>query len=450
MRIASRSLPTSSTALTEVTPKTRRTIRMRSAGVLRLDVEVAVVGAQSAGHSVREELVEDVAAEGPLELSADRGDLSASSPYRTRSWAPTEESLCWTARFRLAPTHVDDGGPGSSGPSDPWQRVLGALVPVLEERLRSAGATVEPGWVESQLDLTGGSDWDIALPLHRPAKSAGANAEELARRLAPEFPATLGVRAVVALGSYLNFSLDAGWFADETLSIVRARGARFGHWDSASPPACVEHTSANPTGPFHVGRVRNGIIGDTLARVLRAAGAPVTTQYYVDDVGRQAAMVTWIWSKPVEQWPPEIRASLDETGGRVDPQERADLRYGRPYPLVSTYLKSHPEAAAEVAELSRRLEAGDAPPLHKELAEATLAGMIALPRADRRSPSTRSCGSRASCATGASRGSSAGSRPLPTRCGRRTGRSRSTQPPTAFRRRRPGSWSPARTRRAST
>jgi arginyl-tRNA synthetase len=268
------------------------------------------------------------------------------------------------------------GGPGTTGPTDPWQRVLDSLVPALEARLRALGASTEPGWVENQLDLAGGAQWDIALALHRPAKSAGTSAEALAQRLLDGFPATAGIRSVASLGAYLNFELDPGWFAEETLSMVRARGRRFGHWDVASPSACVEHTSANPTGPFHVGRVRNGIIGDTLARILRAAGAPVTTQYYVDDVGRQAAMVTWIWSKPVEQWPGEVRASLDETGGQVDPNERADLRYGRPYPAVSTYLKTHPEAAAEVAELSRRLEAGDAPPLHRELAEATLAGML--------------------------------------------------------------------------
>jgi arginyl-tRNA synthetase len=268
------------------------------------------------------------------------------------------------------------GGPGSSGPSDPWQPILDALLPVLAERLKAAGASVEPGWIESQLDIAGGEEWDIALALHRPAQSAARSAEELARALSDGFPATLGVRAVAPLGGYLNFSLDAGWFAEETLRIVRARGARFGHGDRPGPAACVEHTSANPTGPFHVGRVRNGIIGDTLARVLRAAGAPVTTQYYVDDVGRQAAMVTWIWSKPVSEWPPEIRASLDEVGGRVDPTERADQRYGRPYPSVSTYLKTHPEAAAEVSELSRRLEAGEAPPLHRELSEAVLGGML--------------------------------------------------------------------------
>jgi arginyl-tRNA synthetase len=268
------------------------------------------------------------------------------------------------------------GGPERPGSPDPWQPVLDGLVPAVTDRLRAAGASVDPDWVEGQLDLAGGAQWDIALALHRPAKSAGVEAEALARRLSEGLPLTPGIRSAVPLGAYLNFTLDGPWFAERTIGLVAERGARYGHWDGPQPAVCVEHTSANPTGPFHVGRVRNGIIGDTLARVLRAAGASVTTQYYVDDVGRQAAMVTWIWSKPVEAWPPEILASLDEVGGRVDPAERADLRYGRPYPFVSTYLKTHPEAAAEVSELSRQLESGRAPPQHRQIAQATLGAML--------------------------------------------------------------------------
>jgi arginyl-tRNA synthetase len=49
----------------------------------------------------------------------------------------------------------------------------------------------------------------------------------------------------------------------------------------------VEHTSANPTGPLHIGRVRNSIIGDTISRILSKYGYDVTTEYYVNDIGTQ-------------------------------------------------------------------------------------------------------------------------------------------------------------------
>lgn len=49
----------------------------------------------------------------------------------------------------------------------------------------------------------------------------------------------------------------------------------------------VEHTSANPTGPLHVGRARNSIIGDTIYRILKKYGYDVRAEYYVNDIGTQ-------------------------------------------------------------------------------------------------------------------------------------------------------------------
>jgi arginyl-tRNA synthetase len=258
---------------------------------------------------------------------------------------------------------------------DPWAGPCEALIPELERALAAAGASVAPGWVAGQLALNDGPDGDLALPLHRPAASVPLPPDELARRLAPAVAIAPPVLSAHAVGGYLDFRVDPAWLCEATLDRIRERGERFGWSEGGSEAVCVEHTSANPTGPLHVGRIRNSILGDTFARVLRAAGRPVTTQYYVDDIGRQAAMITWIWSKPPAQWPQEIAASLDGAAAD-DPMERADRRYGRPYPAVSAYLKTHPDAAQEVAALSESLESGTAPPQHRAMAQATLEGML--------------------------------------------------------------------------
>ncbi|MCI4317692.1 MAG: arginine--tRNA ligase [Thermoplasmata archaeon] len=260
---------------------------------------------------------------------------------------------------------------------DPWEPFLTPLIAELSARLTERGVSVSPEALRNQLDLVISPQSDVALALHRAAKSLDAPADLLARSLAEGFPPIEGLGAIRPVGPYLNFSADNGWLTRTTISLVDARKELYGSRPTMAPPVCVEHTSANPTGPFHIGRVRNGIIGDTLARVLAAAGHPVITQYYVDDVGRQAAMITWIWSKPFDQWPAEIRETIPpgKDGLAVDP--RPDLHYGRPYPAVSAYLKSHPEARDEVAELARRLEAGTSPPEHRQFAEAILGGMVA-------------------------------------------------------------------------
>lgn len=52
-------------------------------------------------------------------------------------------------------------------------------------------------------------------------------------------------------------------------------------------PVLLEYCSANPTGPLHFGHVRGVVLGDTLSRILRHLGVPVTREYYINDVGRQ-------------------------------------------------------------------------------------------------------------------------------------------------------------------
>ncbi|HTT46345.1 MAG TPA: arginine--tRNA ligase [Thermoplasmata archaeon] len=256
---------------------------------------------------------------------------------------------------------------------DPWGPFLETIVDGMVHATESCGVPLSADTILAQLNQEGGPEGEVAFPCHRAAQSADRPPPELATALAAAFPTFPLIQGVSAKGAYLNFRVDPTSLAQRTLDLVLSRGNRFGHSEPAGPPVVVEHTSANPTGPFHIGRVRNGIIGDTLARVLRASGSPVTTQYYVDDMGRQAAMITWIWSKPRAQWPEPIRAAVE---GQERSGEKPDLHRGRPYPAVSSYLKEHDDARAEVAQIVQDLESGAPPPQHRELAHAILDGML--------------------------------------------------------------------------
>lgn len=263
--------------------------------------------------------------------------------------------------------------PSSSPATDPWQPIVAGITARLVDRLSAAGATADRDSVTAQLDLEGGPGWELALPLHRWAKERKIPPPELAGQIAADFPTVDGVARVFAAGAYVNFAADRPFLTRRTLDLVFARGGLYGHGDPSSLRACVEHTSANPTGPLHVGRIRNAIIGDTLARVLRGAGGPVRTQYYVDDLGRQAAMISWIWAKPRSEWPHEVKASLQ---GVDEANEKVDRLLGRPYPAVNEYLKAHPDADAEVQSLAHALESGRAPPYHRATIDRMLGGMV--------------------------------------------------------------------------
>ncbi len=92
-------------------------------------------------------------------------------------------------------------------------------------------------------------------------------------------------------GPYINFFVSR-IFLNETILRVLLDREDFGNLDYMGK-VILEHTSANPDGPLHIGHIRNSVIGDTLARILKRAGYDVETQYYINDMGRQIAVVVW-------------------------------------------------------------------------------------------------------------------------------------------------------------
>lgn len=91
----------------------------------------------------------------------------------------------------------------------------------------------------------------------------------------------------IAGPGFLNFFLDAGWFAD-VLREVASSGDSYGKSSfGAGKKVLVEFVSANPTGPMHIGNARGGAIGDGIASVMEWAGYTVSREFYVNDAGNQ-------------------------------------------------------------------------------------------------------------------------------------------------------------------
>ena len=170
-----------------------------------------------------------------------------------------------------------------------------------------------------------------------------------------------------AEGGYVNFVPEPGAFAVHVLASVSEMGESYGRSPPASQRILLEHTSTNPTGPLHVGRARNPIFGDALARILRMAGHPVTREYLVNDVGRQ--MVVQYWGTkhlaPEDVGPPDV--------------DKPDYRYIKYYTKANAVFEADPRAREEVAALIQRFERGDVA-LTKEIravAEDVLRGILA-------------------------------------------------------------------------
>ncbi|MDD1661274.1 MAG: arginine--tRNA ligase [Methanomicrobiales archaeon] len=192
----------------------------------------------------------------------------------------------------------------------------------------------------------------IAFPLARkerkaPAQIAAGLAKDLGAR-----PDLAGIR-VHATGPYLNFVFGEGYLRD---SIEGALKSGYGNLPAREGRVVIEHTSANPNGPLHVGHIRNTIIGDCLTRAFRKAGYRVETHYYVNDMGRQIAIVVWA----VDRY------------GEGDKGEKGDDWIAKAYIAANRDLEGNTGAGAEIDRLMQRVEAGDPEVARKFQAAVTI------------------------------------------------------------------------------
>ncbi len=120
------------------------------------------------------------------------------------------------------------------------------------------------------------------------ARASGMKPRDLATRIQANLPSASFVeRTEIAGPGFINFFL-----AKEALTGLVGEILEHGDGFGKSAPGSasrilVEFVSANPNGPLHVGHGRGAAFGDALARLLRAAGHHVDTEYYVNDLGRQ-------------------------------------------------------------------------------------------------------------------------------------------------------------------
>jgi arginyl-tRNA synthetase len=138
---------------------------------------------------------------------------------------------------------------------------------------------------------------------------------------------------VQAVGGYVNFHADLSKLAEVTLESVEKLDEEYGFLKVEKPmKTIVEHTSANPNGPIHIGTARNAILGDSLARIVEKRGHSVRRHFYVDDMGRQVAMAAYGW----------------KLLGQPEPEGEPDLYVGFLYASVN--------CINEVGKLKKQLE----------------------------------------------------------------------------------------------
>ncbi|OWP57123.1 MAG: arginine--tRNA ligase [Thermoplasmatales archaeon B_DKE] len=153
-------------------------------------------------------------------------------------------------------------------------------------RLYKALTKAIPGLDNKDLLLDSSGHGDFTIRLFRIVKDMKTTPDKIFSIVRDELSSEDYIDKMELVGSYINFSIKP----ERMFAVISESLARTGQYpDIFQDPEriLVEHTSANPTGPLHVGRVRGSIIGDSLAKLLTRYGYRVSTQYYINDSGKQ-------------------------------------------------------------------------------------------------------------------------------------------------------------------
>lgn len=147
------------------------------------------------------------------------------------------------------------------------------------------------------------------------------------------------IGSVESVNGYINFFASYE-FLEDTVNVILDEDENYGHLNLKGE-ILIEHTSANPDGPLHIGHIRNSIIGDTIARIFAKAGFDVKTHYYVNDMGRQTAITV---------------LGIEKFGLK---DKKPDHAVAEAYIEANKLLESNPELEEQVEKLMLAYEEGD-------------------------------------------------------------------------------------------
>ena len=232
-----------------------------------------------------------------------------------------------------------------SYPSLSFAEAVGYVERIVAEAVRKAGYEAEVSVTEPTDPSHGDLMSTVAL---RIANSLGKSPKEVADRIAREMD--LGshpfVRSVQQVSGYLNFSFERVGYTMSVLEGVFARKSDCGRPTETKPKRIlVEHTNSNPNKALHIGTLRNTVLGDSLARVLRYVGHKVRALNYIDDSGAQVA--------------DNLVAHL-HMGYSMEPKgERFDVYAGRVYAETHSKIENDMELSRKKSEIITKIEEGD-------------------------------------------------------------------------------------------
>jgi len=151
---------------------------------------------------------------------------------------------------------------------------------------------------EPPSDKFGDLSTNICLQI---SKELGTPPKKIAERITNsiKIPKDSHIERVDVAGlGYLNFHLKTDKITELVINSIRTLNTDYGFPKIDQPKKIlIEHSSINPVHAIHIGQARNSILGDAISRILKARGHNIETHFYINDAGRQSAIVAYGFDK---------------------------------------------------------------------------------------------------------------------------------------------------------
>jgi arginyl-tRNA synthetase len=160
-----------------------------------------------------------------------------------------------------------------------------------------------------------------------------ARAQELAVLVTEQLGTPEGFARVAADKAYINFYFDTATYAARVVEAAVAGGNDFGRGAPKGERVMVEFSQPNTHKAFHVGHLRNVILGAAMSNVMEFAGFDTVRANYIGDIGLH--VMKWLWcyrkfhngEEPAAdrtRWMGDVYAEADRLFG--DPNNEAEVR----------------------------------------------------------------------------------------------------------------------------
>jgi arginyl-tRNA synthetase len=175
----------------------------------------------------------------------------------------------------------------------------------------------------------------------RISKELKRKPDEIAAEIADGIAVSGMIKEVKAFGGYINATVDEVEYSKWVIEAVLREGDRYGSCSIGSgKKVLVEFPAVNPNKPWHIGHLRNALLGDSISNILEFCSYKVEREDYIDDLGIQMAEIVWGYQS-VE---------------KADKSKKFDHWIGEQYVRINRRMESEEGAKEKISEVSKRME----------------------------------------------------------------------------------------------